>query len=194
MDCPWERQGSCTGTPVSRMPVTVTLSTWGCTKTNVGTLDSLRAVAVTCARPVAPGVQVVKATSQCPAQATPLAATFTMAVSLDEKVIGTLRFVPVAVCADAVKKKVAPNSTEVLLLGVRLTFPGKSGGPALAPLPQPLMLRMLPREKSTDIANRETFELEPPLQHDLPMHPSCEHCSGTALILRFRNYAERTVE
>src|ERR1700693_5924705 len=172
MACPWERQGSWTGTPSSRMPVTVTLSTGGCTNTYVGTLDSPRAEAVTNARPVPPGVQVVKATSQCPAQATPFGATFTMAVSLDEKAIGTLRFVPVAVCADAVKPNVAPNSTAVLFLGVRLIFPGKSGGAALVPFPQPLMLRILPRERSPTAANRKAFELEPLLQHNLPMHPS----------------------
>jgi len=33
-----------------------------------------------------------------------------------------------------------PRSTEILMLGVRLTFAGKSGGPALVPLPQPVML------------------------------------------------------
>jgi hypothetical protein len=39
-------------------------------------------------------VHVVKAASQCPAQATPLEAILRMEVSLEEKVIGVFRVVP----------------------------------------------------------------------------------------------------
>jgi hypothetical protein len=50
----------------------------------------------------------------------------------------------------------------------------------LVPLPQPLMLRMLPRERIPTAANRKALELEPPLQHDLPMYASLKHCSRPA--------------
>ena|ERR1700733_7405633 len=83
IDWVWERQGSCTGTPVIRSPVTVMLSITGCTKTQVGTLLAPRALAVTVTGPVAPGVQVVKATSQWPAQAMPFGAIFKIEVSLE---------------------------------------------------------------------------------------------------------------
>jgi hypothetical protein len=39
-------------------------------------------------------MQVVKAASQCPAQATPFGAKLRIDVLLDEKVMGVLRFVP----------------------------------------------------------------------------------------------------
>src|ERR1700736_2526512 len=156
----------------SNTPLTVMLSIGGCTNTYVGTLDSPRADAVTWAAPVPPGVQVVKATSQCPAQATPLGAMFRTEVSLEEKVMGTARFVPEVVCADALKPNVAPKTTEVLLLGVRLTFPGKSGVLTLEPLPQPPMLH----KERTAIVNGKTFK------RDLPMHPSSlmKHSYGSA--------------
>src|ERR1035438_6648616 len=88
------------------------VSTDGWTNTQVGTLEAPRADAVTWTAPVPPGVQVVKATSQCPAQATPLGARFKTDVSLDEKVKVVLRLTPEAVCADALKPNVAPRSEE----------------------------------------------------------------------------------
>src|ERR1700686_5285372 len=71
------------------------------------------------------------------------------------------RFVPELVCADALKPKVAPNSTERLLPGLRFTFPGKSGVPAFVP-PQP----PTPHKERMATAKRKTFE------RDRPMHPS----------------------
>src|SRR5271169_3644819 len=99
-----------------------------------------RAEAVTRATPVAPGLQVVKATSQCPAQATPLGAIVRIEVSLDEKLMAVVRVVPEAVCADAVKTTTPPRTREVLVAGARLIFPGNSGGPGLEPPPHPLRL------------------------------------------------------
>jgi hypothetical protein len=77
------------------------------------------------------------------------------------------------VCADAENTKAEPSSTEILLLGERLIWPGKSGVPGLAPPPQPLMLH---RERIAT-ADTKTFE------RDLPMHPSL----NIAPAQRFRN-------
>jgi hypothetical protein len=65
-------------------------------------------------------MQVVKAMSQCPAQATPFAATFRTDVSLEVNVIGTARLVLDTVWAAALNTKVVPRSTDILLLGDRL--------------------------------------------------------------------------
>ena len=95
--------------------------------------------------------------------------------------MGVLRLTPaVSYGPVAVNTKVAPSSTERLLLGVRLICPGKSGGPALVPPPQPLMLH----KERIATANRKTVELR-------PAHaPLVKHCSGAA----FRSHAGRTVE
>jgi len=103
----------------------------------------------------------VKATSQWPAQATPLGARVKTDVSLDEKVMPVEMLVPVVVCADAVKVSVPPSAREVLPPGVRPTVPGKIGTPAFLLPPQPPTLH---RERIA-IANRKAFER-------LPMHPS----------------------
>src|SRR5438445_4332437 len=156
------------------------LSMGGCTNTQVGMLLAPSAEAVTCTAPEPPGVQVVKAISKCPAQATPLGAMFRTEVSLDEKVMGVERLVPEAVCTDAVKIITAPWATEVLLEGLRLTFPGNSGGPALPPPPHPVMLHI---NRIATVRQRE-FECEflhtdIPLHRNLPMHPS-KHCVSSA--------------
>jgi hypothetical protein len=100
-----------------------------------------------------------------------LGAIFKTDVSLEEKVKVVVRLTPPAVCADAVKAKAVPRSTEILMLGVRLTFAGKSGGPALVPLPQPVMLVMLHKERIAT-AKRNTFERDPAINPDLPMNSS----------------------
>jgi hypothetical protein len=117
---------------------------------------------VTLATPVPPGVQVVKAVSQCPAHAKPLGATFKIAVSLDTKVKLVVRLIPLAVCAEAVKANVSPKLTEELADGRRFTFAGNSGGPALVLLPHPLIFQI---ERIATV-NRKAFA------SDLPMHPS----------------------
>jgi hypothetical protein len=91
----------------------------------------------------------------------PLGAIFKTEVSLDENVIGVERLVPEAVWADALKMRTEPCVSEVLLEGSRLIFPGKRGGPALPPPPQPLTVHS---ERSAT-ANRQALE------RDLPMHP-----------------------
>src|SRR4051812_13511914 len=96
-----------------------------------------RALAVTSTIPDCPGVQLVKAASQWPAQATPLEAKFRMEVSLEENVMGTFRVVPVVVCTEAVKLMLEPATIEVLAVGLRLILPAKRGGPAFLPPPQP---------------------------------------------------------
>lgn len=88
-----------------------------------------RALAVTVTGPLAPGEQVVKATSQCPAQATPFGAKLRMEVSLDAKVIGVARFVPDTVLTVAVKLRLPPSTSDVVEPGVRVIVPGKRGGP-----------------------------------------------------------------
>src|SRR5579872_1964537 len=104
---------------------------------------------------------MVNVTSQCPAQATPVGPTFRIEVSLDEKVMGTARFVPVLVCAEEVKKSMPPNSREVLPEGDRVTLPGKSGVFFLPP-PHPAM------PANARIATARRSLPEP----NLPMHPS----------------------
>jgi hypothetical protein len=74
-------------------------------------------------------VQVVKATSQCPAQATPFGAKFRIEVSLEANVIVVLRVVPDVVCTVAAKLRVPPTATEILDEGVKLMWPGNRGGP-----------------------------------------------------------------
>jgi len=105
------------------------LSIGGWTKTYVGTLVPPKALAVTVTGPLAPGEQVVKATSQCPAQATPFGAKLRIEVSLDAKVIGVARVVPDAVLAIAVKVRLPPSTSEVVEPGLRVIVPGKRGGP-----------------------------------------------------------------
>jgi hypothetical protein len=112
-----------------------------------------------------------------------LGAIFKTEVSLDEKLMGTLRLVPVVVCADALNPNVAPSTTEALLLGVRLTFPGKSGGPDLEPPPQPLMLnRKRMATANRKIAIEQLMRPDRTVHRDLPMHPSSliKHCFGSA--------------
>jgi hypothetical protein len=104
---------------------------------------------------------MVKVTSQCPAQATPVGPTFRTEVSLDEKVMGTARFVPLLVCAEELKKSMPPNTREVLPEGERVTLPGKSGV-FFFPAPQPAMLT------NARIATARRSLAEP----NLPMHPS----------------------
>jgi hypothetical protein len=90
--------------------------------------------------------------------------------------MGTERFTPAAVWADAVNAKVAPSWTERLLAGVKLTKAGKSGGPAFAALPQPVMLH----KERIATARGKTFERNLPTHKDLPMHP----LSNIALAVR----------
>jgi hypothetical protein len=85
-----------------------------------------------------------------------------MDVSLEIKVKAVAMFVPEEVCADALKPRTPPSTREVLPPGVRLTRPGKIGGPGLVPPPQPLKLH---RERMAT-NNRKAFE------RNLPMHPS----------------------
>src|SRR5215469_17213564 len=99
-----------------------------------------KALAVTVTGPVAPGVQVVKATSQCPAQATPFGAKLRMEVSLEAKVIVVLRVVPDVVCTMAAKVKVPPTVRDVLIEGSKLMCPGNRGGPGCVPPPHPVMV------------------------------------------------------
>jgi hypothetical protein len=96
-----------------------------------------------------------------------LGATFKTEVSLEAYEIGTERLTPEVVWADAEKAKVAPSCTEVLAAGVRLTLPGKSGGPALVPLPQALKLH----KKRMAAANHKAFKHDLSMHPDLPMHP-----------------------
>ena len=147
---------------MSKTPVTVMLSMAGWTNTEVGMLVAPRAEAVTWTTPVLPGVQEVKLTSQCPAQATPLGASVKMEVSLEEKVMGVAMVVPEAVDADALKLRALPRRREVEALGVRLTLPGKMGGPAFLPPPHPPKLH----SERIATANRKAFE------RNLRMHPS----------------------
>ena len=103
----------------------------------------------------------MKATSQCPAHATPFGARVKTDVSLEEKEKVVEMFVPLVVCADAVKVTVPPKGRDVLPPGVRPTVPGKIGVPAFLLPPQPLTLH----RKRIAIANCKAFER-------LPMHPS----------------------
>lgn len=157
-----ERQGSWTGRPFSRIPLTVMLSMGGCTKTYTGMLLAPRADAVTVTGPELPGVQAVKLTSHWPAQATPLGARVKIEVLLEVKLIGVAILVPEVVCADAVKLSVAPRSSEVTEEGERLTRPGKMGAPAFLPPPHPLTLH----NKRIATADHKAF------RRNLPMHPS----------------------
>ena len=61
----------------------------------------------------------------------------------------------------AVKVITDPCAIEVFELGIRVIFPGKSGGPGWEPPPHPAML---PRERIAS-ASQKAFE------YDLPMHP-----------------------
>src|SRR4051812_17040153 len=119
--------------------------------------------------PVAPGLQVEKVASQCPAQATPFEAILRIDVSLEEKVTAVFRFIPEAVWTLEVKFIVPPNTRDVLREGVRVTFPANSGGPAFEPPPQPEKLH------KKRIA---TAQYGPP-ERNLPMHSS----SNVAVIL-----------
>jgi hypothetical protein len=65
-------------------------------------------------------VQVVKAASQWPAQATPFGARFRIEVSFELKVTGVARLVPDAVCTVAAKLRVPPTVRESVAEGVRL--------------------------------------------------------------------------
>src|SRR5271165_4661057 len=73
-----------------------------------------------------------------------------------------LMFWPAALCTEAAKTSVPPTTREELLVGIRLTLPGKMGPLPLVVLPQPLMLHI----QRIATANRKAFEC------DLPMHPS----------------------
>src|SRR5579871_6732468 len=106
------------------MPFTVMLSIVGWTKTHVGSLEAPRAVAMTLTGPMPAGMQLVKPLSQWPAQATPLGERVRIEVSLEENVIGTFRLVPEVVCTEAEKPTVAPREIELMLAGVKVTFPG----------------------------------------------------------------------
>jgi hypothetical protein len=75
---------------------------------------------VTVTGPVAPGLQVVKAASQCPAQATPFGARFRIEGSLELKVTAVARLVPDAVWTIAVKLRVPPTVRETVAEGIRL--------------------------------------------------------------------------
>jgi hypothetical protein len=107
-------------------------------------------------------VQEVKLASQCPAQATPFDERLRIEVSLEEKVMVVLRFVPEAVWTAAVKPRVPPRLREVVLEGLRAIFPGKRGGPALEPPPHAALNQ---REKIAMIN-------QGPLERNLPMHSS----------------------
>jgi hypothetical protein len=117
---------------------------------------------VTWTTPTLPGVHVVKAASQWPAQATPLDARFRIEVSLEEKVMGTLRLVPEAVVTAEVKLIVLPNTIDVLVVGFSVTWPAKRGGPALVPPPQAAKAH---RAKIVTAKRRLP-------EGNLPMHPS----------------------
>src|SRR5215831_1375689 len=121
-----------------------------------------KALAVTVTGPVTPGVQVVKAASQCPAQATPFGAKLRMEVSLDAKVIVVLRVVPDVVCTVAAKIMVPPTVRDVLDEGVKLMWPGNRGGPEWDPPPHPEMV-----EKEKTITARPKVS-----RCNLPMHSS----------------------
>src|SRR5580704_14956636 len=126
------------GRPSSKTPVTVMLSIGGCTNTNVGALVTFWVEAVTWTTPVPPGVQVVKAASQRPAQPAPLGAIFKIEVSLDANVKVPATLLPAAFCADAMKLMKLPSWTEVLLPGVRFTRAGNDDWPAGGCPPQPM--------------------------------------------------------
>ena len=128
-------------------------------------LEPPKAVAVTVTGPVAPGLQVVNAASQCPAQATPLGARFRIEVSLDVKVMVVARLVPDVVWTLAVKARVPPTINEAVDEGVRVIFPANSGGPGCEPPPQPDMGKKS-KKKRTAAARRR------PSERNLPMHSS----------------------
>src|SRR5947207_15452714 len=83
-------------------------------------------------------------------------------VSLEVKVMVVEMVVPEVVWAKAAKEIVPPSVSEVLLLGLRRTKPGKIGLLAFLPPPHPLRLH---RERIAT-ASRKAFE------RNLPMHPS----------------------
>jgi hypothetical protein len=85
-----------------------------------------------------------------------------MDVSLEEYVTVVLRFVPEAVCTDAVKTKVAPIVRDALVDGVKLMRPGNKGGPGWDPPPHPMMV-----EKEQRATARRKLS-----QRNLPMHSS----------------------
>jgi hypothetical protein len=91
-----------------------------------------------------------------------LGARVNIEVSLEEYVTGTLRLLPEVVATEVVKLSVAPNVREEALPGLRVILPGKIGGPALVPPPQPVMLQI----EKIATANRKAFE------SNLRMHPS----------------------
>jgi hypothetical protein len=84
-----------------------------------------------------------------------------MEVSLEEYVMGVAILVPDALCAEAVKLRVAPSVKVALFVGVRVMCPGKIGGPGLVPPPHPAM----PKEVRIATAKRR------PRERNRPMHP-----------------------
>src|ERR1041385_8095639 len=90
----------------------------------------------------------------------PLGDIFTTEVSLEEYVIGTARFVPPLVWAEAVNESVPPSTREPLPAGFSVIFPGNRGVFFLPP-PHPAML------PSTRIATANRGLPE----RNLPMHP-----------------------
>ena len=139
-----------------------------------------KALAVTVTGPLAPGAQVVKATSQCPAQATPFGAKLRMEVSLEAKVMVVLRVVPDAVWALAEKPRVPPSTRDVAEPGVRLMCPGNNGGPGWDPPPHPVMAEI--ERKAT--ARRRLSEQNRPMHSSLLLfiaydsQPSPHACKG----------------
>jgi hypothetical protein len=83
-------------------------------------------------------------------------------VSLEEYVMGVAMLMPEVVATDATKLRVPPSTRDEALAGLRVILPGKIGGPALVPPPQPVMLQI----EKIATAKRKTFE------SDLRMHPS----------------------
>src|SRR5215469_12545199 len=101
----------------------------------------------------------------------PAGETFRMEVLLEVYVTVVLRLVPEVVWTDVVKTSVAPASRDVVVLGVRATFPAKRGGPALAPPPQAAM----PSSAETATINQG------PREQNLPMHSSLGYRALTVM-------------
>ncbi len=95
-----------------------------------------------------------------------------MEVSLEENVIGVFRLIPETVWTVEVKINVPPRTIEISVEGLSVTFPAKSGVPALRPPPHPEL------HKDNRIAKAGNS----PHERNLPMHSS----SDLAVILQER--------
>lgn len=132
-----------------------------------GGLGTPLAIAVTCAIPVAPGVQrvgVVKE-SQLPAQAKPVSATVTMFGAVDSKVNVSGTVVPKLFSATAVNVRVFPTSNDAFGAGVRVTIAGTTSGVTLVALL--LLLQAVRKKQPGNARAMQTAEVR---KANLPMY------------------------